>query len=218
MRTSELGGKGSGFYGNQNPPKYITGAFYPPPSFGGTATTMATTATRIYYVPFNINYSRTFAGVVTYNGGAGDNGEKIRIMMFNDDGAAGGPGTLAKDFGEITLTGASALRTLSSSWAASPGLYWGAFWAETAITMYGMTQGTVGTAVGAANGPVLTHLIGDLNGAGSGFFGLATGVVACHYVDTAYGAAPATAVAPTASLTAAWASATPVVPAFLLKA
>lgn len=206
---------GSGYYGNQSPPKYITNCFYMPAGFAPTSATFTTTINRCYYFPLPIFHSRTFAGAQTFNGGAGDDTEKLRLMVFKDDGAAGGPGTLAKDFGEITLTAASASRVLTSSWAATPGLYWGAEWYETAATMYGMIP-----SVNAA-GP--THVATEFlaNHAMLGTFTAPGATLSVnpnfHYVDTPYGAAPATAVAPTATLNYANGG-TPVGPLFSLKA
>lgn len=205
---------GGPYYGAQRP-KYITGACYAPDGVGGSATAFATTANRCYYIPFEIFEPVTFASAQAFNGGAGDNGEKFRIMMFKDDGATGGPGTLAKDFGEITLSAASALRTLSSSWAAAAGMYWGAIWHDSASSMYGWLPYTVATAVGFSMGPSTISMLGDFSATPTCFGAIQ--MSSAHYVDTAYGAAPATAVAPTASVILTNGSTTPVVPAFVLR-
>lgn len=199
-------------YGAQGFPQYITGAWYTPQGYAPNGNALTTTINRCYYVPFAIVAARTFQGASVVNQGTGDNGEKIRLMVFNDNGAAGGPGTLAKDFGEITLTGASAVRTLSSSWAATPGIYWSAVWHKTAADMYSMENYHIATAVGAINANVAGDMIGDLGWTG----GIRT--VQAHYVDTAYGAAPSTAVAPTASVINAGVTTGAVTPAFALKA
>lgn len=207
-----LGGGGSGFFGNQSPPKYLTNVFYLPVGYGGNSNTFVTTATRVHYFPLPIFHAHTFQGASTFNGGAADNGEKIRLMVFNDsDGAIG---TLAKDFGEITLTGAAAQRNLTSSWAASPGMYWGAVWTETAITMYGMIQSVVN------NGPTVADTFG-MKSLMLGYFSTLPNVLQDYplhyYVDTAYGAAPASAVAPTATERGALGTSVVVTPIFALK-
>lgn len=206
---------GSGLYANQNPPHYITGAYYPPAGLVTSNTAIAAvTATRCYYFPFAIWEPHTFTAAMSANGGAADNGKKYRCMIFNDNGATGGPGTLAKDFGEVTLTGAGADRTLTSNWAALPGIYWGAMWFETNPAMLGFIPSPAG--IGGGNGPALYNFIGSFNTPSAMFGNLSmpTG----HYVDTAYGAAPATAVAPNASVNQSYTSVTTVLPGFVLKA
>ncbi len=133
-------------------------------------------------------------------------------MVFNDDLATGGPGTLAKDFGEITLTGAAALRTLTSSWTAAAGAYWAAVWMQLDSAMNGITPFNFQSAAGFSTGTTTLNLIGNIGGQ----LGVGSLPVA-HYVDTTYGAAPATAVTPTATASSI-ASATPVAPVFFLKA
>lgn len=207
--------KSSQLYGPQGQPHYITGAFYLPQGYGCVGGTITTTATRCYYFPLAVFEAHTFQGATTINQGAGDNGEKIRLMVFNDL-AAGGPGTLAKDFGEIVLTGASAVRTLASAWAATPGIYWGAVWHETAAAMYGMEPHQFGSAVGALAGMVPSSYMGVFGPPATG----ATNTY-CHYVDTTYGAAPASAVTPTGSLAGGQITAIASVtgpPVFFLKA
>lgn len=208
--------KSSFFFGNQPTPKIITGAVYPPSSYGFCVSAVTTTINRCYYFPWHIDQAHSYPSVICKNNGAGDNGEKVRIMFFKDDAAAGGPGTLAKDFGEITLTGAAAYRTLTPAtpWAATPGMYWGAFWCETAADWYGMQPVQLQTAAGYSMGPHMTNMIGVISTAPD--FLVRLGHVAHgHYVDTAYGAAPATAVAPTASLVGAPGTA-PLLPGFVL--
>lgn len=204
--------KSNPFYGAQGAPHYITGATYLPPGFSNSGSGITTTVNRCYYVPFVVWEARTFQAVSTYNQGVGDNGKKIRMMVFNDNGAIGGPGTLAKDFGEITLTGAAALRTLSSSWATTPGIYWGAVWFNSASDIGTIEQFNIQTAVGSIGGSYAGAFFGDM-----GFTG-AVRMAHCHYVDTSYGAAPSTAVAPTASIGTVGAVVVGGMPIFGLKA
>lgn len=203
-------------YFGMKPPRTYTGATILPLGYGQGAAAMTTTATRCYYVPFPVFESRTFSGANAMNSGAGDNGEKFRIMMFNQDNVNGGPGLLAKDFGEITLTGASAFRTLTSAWAATPGMYWGAIWFDSASAMYGMMPQVTASEVGASIGVNMHSFLGTLADAGAawGTLDMPQGL----YVDTTYGTAPSTAVAPTATLRQTFGSTTPVVPEFRLRA
>jgi len=183
-------------WGNKAP-KYITGAYYLPVGYAQRDAAITCTATRCSYVPLIIWENRTFSGVSVYNTSAADTGKKIRIMVFRDDLSTGGPGTLEKDFGEITLTAAAALRTLSSSWAAVTGVYWLAFWSDSATNVEGMAPFDFQSIVGYSLSPSISCFVGSLNAPVTGDTGnLHT---FSHYVDTAYGAAPSTAVAPTAS-------------------
>lgn len=189
--------QGSGLFANQNPTGYITGAYYLPIGYSQKESAYNSVATRCYYYPLAIWAVKAFAGVSFYNTSAADTGKKIRIMVFKDDGASGGPGTLVKDFGEVTLTAAAALRTLSSSWAATPGTYWLAFWGDSIVSCEGMGPYNFDTHAGYSFEPSLTHFIGNFSAPVTG--GTGNQQVMAHYVDTAYGAAPSTAVAPTAS-------------------
>lgn len=182
-------------YGDQGTPHYITGCWYVPQGYSSVGSTVTATINRCYYVPFSVWESHSFQGASTINQGTGDSGAFIRLMVFNDNGAIGGPGTLAKDFGQITLGGTAATQTLLSAWAAAPGRYWSAVWHSTAASMYGAEPYTIDSAVGSSGGVNPSHFMGGLS-----FAGNAGTTTHCHYVDTAYGAAPATAVAPTASL------------------
>lgn len=206
---------GGSFTGNQPAPRYVTNAYYLPSGYVAGETAMTTTATRCYYFPFAVQHQHTFQSAHVYNSGVGDNGEKIRIMVFRDQD--GGPGALEKDFGEITLTAASSLRSLASTWTASPGMYWIAVWCDSASGIFGMLTYIAKTDVGSGGHGVMTmdQAIGN--------FGLSSSIAStramtqCHYVDTAYGTAPSTAVAPTASVTITPFSASTVVPAVFLK-
>jgi hypothetical protein len=189
---------GSMFSANQVPSRFITNAYYLPIGYFQGESAMTTTATRCYYTPLTIWTQKSFAGVSLYNTSVGDNGEKFRIMVFKDDGSGGGPGTLEKDFGEITLTAAAALRTLSSSWNALPGTYWLACWCDSASSVEAMRPFAFTSLVGIVSQPSISNFIGDFTAPTTG--GTGNLYTFCHYVDTAYGAAPSTAVAPTASL------------------
>lgn len=189
--------QGSGWFANQNPPGYITNAYYMPIGYYQKDAAYTTAANRCWYVPLAISSSHTFSGACLFNSGAADNGKKFRIMVFADNGAIGGPGVLVNDFGEITLTGAAALRTLSSSWAANPGMYWIAVWGDSSASMEVMAPYGYETLVGFSVGPGMSSFLGTFTAPVTG--GTGDLHTSAHYVDTAYGAAPSPAVAPNAS-------------------
>ena len=82
-----------------------------------------------------------------YNSGVGDNGDKVKIAAYNE-ATGGGPGTLAKSFGEVTLTGASAVRNFASSWSASPGKYYLELVTDNAVGMFCMCAVDQATSAG----------------------------------------------------------------------
>lgn len=190
-----------------NPPRYITGHTYLPYGFQPGGATAATAVNDLYYYPFFVWKTQAFAGAKTFNAGAGDNGETLRLGVYADDGAIGGPGTLLKDFGEVTLTGAAALRTLANAVTLpGPAWYWMAYAANTAATIAAMAPITAATAVGYVSNPMTSMLSG---------FKLSTQPNATTvanmshglFVNTAYGAFAATAVAPTSELSGLYATA-----------
>lgn len=178
-------------------PTWITGMQRGPHwCLDDTTTGFATTATRLYYYPIYFDQVVTLAGARSFNSGAGDNGETYRVGLYFDNAAAGGPGTLAKDFGEVTLTAASALRTLTNSYAiTSPGWYWVAVHHSSAANMYAFTSILQVSNVGYVL-PNIARLIGTMTTTAE--WG-STSPQPFHYVDTTYGALASTAVAPTAS-------------------
>lgn len=215
LRSARTAGLLSGPYFGFRPPKLITGCYYPPAGFSQSNTGLATTATRCYYVPFPIFEAHTFTAASIFNTLTSDTGKKFRIMIFNDDAASGGPGTLAKDFGEITLDNTAAVRTLTSSWSAAPGMYWAAVWGDSSATIASMIPWSAATAVGFSIGYAVDHAIGTFSATGfnsSSIYGVSV------YVDTTYGAAPASAVAPNNTLNMVAGVGTGVTPSLRLKA
>lgn len=151
---------GGQFLGVRAPIKMAARYFMPPNMTpNASSDTVATTAARYYVVPFFLERPTTFAGAWCYNGGAGDNGDKVKIAAYNES-SAGGPGTLAKSFGEVTLTGAAAVRTFASSWSASPGWYYLEIVTDNSVTMYVMSVTGNNTAAGIWTPPAAGNLIG----------------------------------------------------------
>lgn len=138
-----------GSYSGVLPPIIASGHALFPPHLVPSSYTLTATAARYYTVPFYIPRATTFAGVKFRNSGAGNNGHKVKIAFFNEL-AGGGPGTLAKSFGESTLTGAAAIRTLTSSWAATPGWYYGEIVADNAVAFNCMITTETISGVGHA--------------------------------------------------------------------
>lgn len=181
----------TGFMGGA-PPSYVTNwAYRPQGQYYNQSTTVTTTATRLYYVPFRVWEQHTFSGVKTFNSGAGDTGETWRQGIYSH--TTSGPGSLLVDFGQGTLTAASAGRTLSASVSLAPGVYWHAFHANTAAAWYAFTSSA--SAVGQF-GYDMQAFVGTPSWAD----GVTSSSAECNhlYVDTAYGALASTAVAPTA--------------------
>ena len=174
---------------------YKVGRYYKPQwAVTNAGITVTTTATRLYYAPIYIREKITFAGAAAFNSGAGDNAETLRLGVYTD--SSGVPGTLVTDFGEITLSGAAAVRDLTAAAALTVGWYWLCAHHNTAAAMYGMTEQHSVTAAGYIAGA--DHMFQNE----FGLLGLDTtsiGSVGAFYVDTAYGALASNAVAPTAT-------------------
>jgi hypothetical protein len=156
-RTSELGAGGS-YFGVQ-PPKILAGKLLWPPhlSFNGVAA-LSITASRYYVAPFHISRPMTFAGVkFKQNGNL--SGQKIKIAFYNE-AAAGGPGTLAKNFGEATLGGATAINTVTSSWGVTtPGWYYGELAGDSASSLFAMANQIQASDVGYAQNPPSSNFL-----------------------------------------------------------
>ncbi len=180
------------------PQEYATGFFYTSQFFttpiaGGTTTT----ATRLYYMPILIFKGHVFTACETFNASAGDNGEKYRVGIYTHGTA--GPGTLVGSFGEVTLTGAEAVRELTANVTVpKSGLYWLAVHFESATVMQ---------CVNAANKQLTAagYLPSMMPQALLGYKSATTALTdplnsMTLYVDTTYGALASTAVAPTAAL------------------
>jgi len=203
----------SGFYGSQGQHPTPTGVYTLPQGYqNGNQSAFTVTLNRLYYIPFAVKVGRTFAGVAVSNNDTAANGQKCRIMAFN--AGPTGPSTLAKDFGEITFTGAAAATDLLSSWAALTGLYWMGVWFNSATVMDGMAATTTVTQVGFASTETLTHIHGKISASAPIS---STNQFQAHYVDTAYGSAPANAVAPTATLVSTIGTTSMTVPAVWIK-
>lgn len=195
-----LGAGGGVFYGARSPKKGA-GRYYIPPHMliDASGTTMNTTAARYYIVPFYVEQPTTFAGAWTINSGAGDNGDKVKIAAYSE-GTSGNPGSLAKSFGEVTLTGASATRTFASSWSANPGWYYLEMVTDNAVSFYCMAPVGSISAVGLSLPNVAAASTGTI-GAPSVSSAVSGNYIAGDYVGGTYANFPeATSLTPTNSL------------------
>jgi len=181
---------------------YHTGVKYAPHYIAKAGATLSVPSTRMYYAPYLVQEEVAFASIVTYNAGAGDNGDTYRLAIYANDGAVG-PGTLIQDIGQVTLTGAAASRVLTATidLRAYVGKWvWVMFHANQAIDMEDMSCLPVAEYIPQI--AIGFGLLGDVGSTGSDL------PRPFRFVDTAYGAAASTAVAPTTTTLAA--------PAFLL--
>lgn len=152
--------RGGMFKGAQSPIKLPSRYFWPAhltPDL--SANTMSTTGARYYVAPFYFERPTAIAGAWCYNSGAGDNGDKVKIAAYSES-ASGGPGDRAKDFGEVTLTGASAVRTFASSWSAPAGWHYLELVTDNAVSVYAMTAVAPLSAVGTGYPNVEANLLG----------------------------------------------------------
>lgn len=193
LRVGRNQGLLGGFVGGVPAPIRMTGTMITP-HWSVNYGTGTTTAGRLYYYPIYIDRIETWLGVKSYNGGTGDSGEVYRVGIYTES-SSGGPGSLGKDFGEVTLSGASALRTLTSSWTPTYiGWHYIAIHHNTAASMYYLCGSYPASAAGYEI-PGAAFALGTLETTGA----IVSDVVPyiCMYVDTTYGALASTAVAPT---------------------
>lgn len=174
------------------------GISYPPHWAVIVTNGIATTATRLYYIPYYFEEVRAFTGIRTENFGAADNGDTYRCGVYQatllSTGSRGGPGALIADCGQVTLTGASAIRTLASSFTpAYVGWHWLAFATNLSATMSSMSNASSTAANGYGSPMYMGFGVSSISIATAG-----TQTFGALYVDTTYGALASTAVAPTA--------------------
>lgn len=191
-------GAGGGQFGGYQSYKKASGRYYMPPHMfiETSGTTMNSTAARYYIVPFIVEAPTTFAGAWTYNGGAADNGDKVKIAAYSE-ATSGNPGALAKNFGEVTLTGASAVRTFASSWTANPGRYFLEMVTDNAVNFFCMSPYMYSTAVGMTNVNMAMQTMGTVGAptVGAAFI---SNMAAADYVAGTYANFPeSTSLAPT---------------------
>lgn len=150
----------NGSFGGAPPPIRMTGKFYTPHHCTADGQTVTISANLIYYVPFYVPATGTYLGCKFFNSGVGDNGKKVRTAVYSES-STGGPGTLQKDFGEVTLTGASAIRTAASTVTLSgPAWYYLALVSDTTPVLYSMSAITSGTVAGQITASPIASQLG----------------------------------------------------------
>lgn len=169
------------------PPKYRTGEFIFPHYAQSSATGVTTTATRKYQTKIWLPGNQSFSGIRFNNTGAGDNGEKFTAALYNES-ASGGAGTLVVNFGEVTLTAAAAVRTLSSSFTtAYSGWYYLHNQYDSASAMSGMESATTYSSAGIVSPQPTNAMLGSADI----IFGTLTGLYApFQSVDLTYVSTP----------------------------
>lgn len=187
--ATKFGLSAGGIYMGVAPPKYFTGKIYYPQHCMPSSNPTTVTSTRKFYIPMFIPFTQTFAGCKIYNSGSGDNAKTIRTGVYSQ-ATGGGPGTLQVEFTQITLTGASAVRTATGSVTLTGGqMYF--------LCLHSATNPAMNSMAANDTYVTMSPLANQL-----GSFALIPGadVPLADYVDTAYAALPATATAPTATL------------------
>lgn len=197
-------GGGSNLAGGAGPPEYVSDWYYPPQcgAMDPGTTTLTTTNTRLYYIPFYVFMSHAFDFMAVYNSGVGDSGDDVRVGIYDHQGGYG-PRNLKNDFGELSF-GASAAKVENSSADEvylTRGWYWAAIHCNGAADMYAI-RSRVGSSMLWRGQADLGVVAVDASGLDC--------VNYFPYVDTTYAALASTAVAPTAV--------TSIVPKFWLKA
>lgn len=191
----------NGIFGGLGPPRLLSGKMILPPHLmRDTNAGMITTGARYYIVPFPVAKPTTFSGAKFFNSGAGDNGDKVKIAAYSES-SSGGPGLLAKDFGEATLTAAAAIRTLASSWNAAPGMYYLELVSDNAVGLWAMSPMHQVTAVGYTGVNAQANLLGGFASELLGSGAQPRSTYGGDYVDGTYANFPeATSLTPTNSI------------------
>lgn len=176
-------------------PVHATGRYYPS-HLGLThdATSLTTTATRLYYVPYLITEIRSYAGFVMRNTGAGDSGEKVRMGLYLMRDSS-----LVKAATEVTFSGAAADNVTSDAFTPTElGWHWicAHFDAASAVKkVFGAGTGISGAGyLPEAN--IMPSFFGVYNATEDNY---QVSIPAAWYVDTTYAALASTMVAPTAT-------------------
>lgn len=193
----------SGSWNGMAGPKRAAGRYYLPEGLMAqlTSITKVIAASQYYIAPFYVDRPTTFAGAFAYNSGAGDNGKNLKFAAYSE-AASGGPGTLAKSFGAVGITAASAVRTAASSWSAAPGWYYLEMTSDSNPTMYCMISTGNLSAAGEINPPANMRL-GSIGAPLTGATNYITGIPLIDQVAGTYANFPeATSLTPTSTSSA----------------
>lgn len=186
---------GNGIYGGVTPPPYQSGKHYWPKHVMPATGAVTLTANRLYRTWDYVAETTTFAGGWFYNSGAGDNGKKLRIGVWDR------AGVLLKDFGETTLTGAAALRAVANSVTIPGGsLIQIGLVSDTAPAMRGMVSVMTQSSAGTAAPNFLASQLGTFPTTIFSGNGAAASMPIGDYAAFAYAALPTPITTATASL------------------
>lgn len=194
---------GGALYGVNAPVPFsgVGGIFTPHWAQLDITNVFATTATRLYYVPYYFpSIGFTYTGLKSYNTGTGDSGDKFRLGVYTANLATGMPQSLVIDAGEATLSGSAAEITLAAAFAAPlKGWAWLCLHSRDSLAIAPLSTRWAVTGVGNVTPNLAMGMFGlaaIADGTASATPpGAQFGAV---YVDTTYGALASTAVAPTA--------------------
>jgi hypothetical protein len=134
LRVARAAGLLGGPFGGAPAPGFQTGKYYAPSAFFWLNNPVTLTANRLYRTWFYVGKTTTFLGGWFYNSGAADNGKKVRIGVWDENG------NLKKDFGETILSAASAVRSAANTVTLPTGWYQVGLVADTAPALYAMTS------------------------------------------------------------------------------
>lgn len=181
-----------------NPPPFQASHYYRPHWATATALTVTLTANRLYRTWFYVPKTTTFSGGWFHNSGAGDSGDKVRIGVYDATGA-----TLLKDFGETTLSGAAALRSVANT-VTLPGPAWYqlALVSDTTPALFAIDPLQYFSAAGMVT-PSPTAAFGAFSAALAAGSNILNSSPVGDYAAFSYAALPTPITAPTATITMA---------------
>lgn len=186
----------SGPYGGLPPPIPVAGMGFLPYGYTADGGTKTMTNGIMYISPWPIFRTQSFSGSQFYESGAGNTGNKMRIGLYAE-ALTGGPGTLLKDFGEVSMSGSAAVRQSASAYTAiGPQMCYivGLSNASSLVASMNFLQSV--SSVGLYVPPALSSLLGDFSGARIAAAAASSALIGWTASQT-YGALPSTAPTPT---------------------
>lgn len=118
----------------------------------------------VYYVPFPVFQTTTFAGSQILDSGAGNAGKHARTAVYAQS-ATGGPGALLKDFGIVALSGTPGLHQAANSVTITgPQMCYLAIVFDGSTTMATIGVLEEASAVGFYPLSIISSMLGDIGG------------------------------------------------------
>lgn len=178
------------------PPKVATNFMIGPHYMMGLST-ISYSANDLIYIPIWISEISTWAGIKTRNGGAGDSGDVYRVGIYAE-ASTGGPGSLIRDCGTVTLDASAAIRTTASSFSNTYiGWHYLAVHFQNAILMSHMVCEAQDSAVARYPLNVAAQAMPSISDAMNSWGGQSP----IPFINSAYGSLASTAVTPTSTIT-----------------